>query len=120
MRISDWSSDVCSSDLVEIGARRECAERANFLVDRDAEAIAPGNQPWQLQGLIHSVYQAIPRDIEDDLVIFSVSIADLTAEHDIPRDENLAFELEALDRRVRGVADALARRARRRHPPGKA
>src|SRR3546814_16270134 len=99
--------------MVEIGARRECAERANFLVDRDAEAIAPGNQPWQLQGLIHSVYQAIPRDIEDDLVIFSVSIADLTAEHDIPRDENLALELETLACSLRAVADDLAWRTLR-------
>src|SRR3546814_16807203 len=96
--------------MVEIGPRRECAERAKFLVDRGAEAIAPGNQPWQLQGLIHSVDQALPRDIEDERVIFSVSIADLTAEPDIPSNENQAFGLEVVERRVGGGAVKRERR----------
>src|SRR3546814_12391180 len=42
MRISDWSSDVCSSDLLAaIGRRRDVArDRAAFGVLRDAHAFA--------------------------------------------------------------------------------
>src|SRR3546814_2253595 len=40
MRISDWSSDVCSSDLIEDGARREAREEANVEIRiRDILAI---------------------------------------------------------------------------------
>src|SRR3546814_4793779 len=40
MRISDWSSDVCSSVLVQIGAQRR-AERGVVDFDRDDEAERP-------------------------------------------------------------------------------
>src|SRR3546814_14739447 len=39
MRISDWSSDVCSSDLARLDAERE-ARQALWEADRAAEALA--------------------------------------------------------------------------------
>src|SRR3546814_9346250 len=51
MRISDWSSDVCSSDLRALGCARRvrrpgCGQRllacAHRIVDRDSEAPRPG------------------------------------------------------------------------------
>src|SRR3546814_20728541 len=53
MRISDWSSDVCSSDLVEIlgrEARAEAAEAGDHLVEdqQDAMAVADLAQPLQI------------------------------------------------------------------------
>src|SRR3546814_946932 len=46
MRISDWSSDVCSSDLLRQPPRDPAADAADAL-DRDAHALgAVGAQPF--------------------------------------------------------------------------
>src|SRR3546814_19530409 len=40
MRISDWSSDVCSSDLYELAEAEEGASQIEAMADADAERIA--------------------------------------------------------------------------------
>src|SRR3546814_6320798 len=45
MRISDWSSDVCSSDLVARRRYREGAQRAGLLAGRPVEATAQRGKP---------------------------------------------------------------------------
>src|SRR3546814_1056682 len=43
MRISDWSSDVCSSDLKTLAERRECVEgieRPRAIGDRHRDVVA--------------------------------------------------------------------------------
>src|SRR3546814_3341550 len=42
MRISDWSSDVCSSDLVKLGHTTKLA-----YVDQSRDALDPKNNVWQ-------------------------------------------------------------------------
>src|SRR3546814_12684808 len=39
MRISDWSSDVCSSDLVFFELAHDVGDRAGLLADRDVDAL---------------------------------------------------------------------------------
>src|SRR3546814_13022479 len=60
MRISDWSSDVCSSDL-STGGRRRARKRAEVLLDRLEElrlAIALGEVPLgQLEDLARVLSQ---------------------------------------------------------------
>src|SRR3546814_14916322 len=44
MRISDWSSDVCSSDLPRLRAGRHFPEHLLEIVGREGEAVAHGFQ----------------------------------------------------------------------------
>src|SRR3546814_1200538 len=44
MRISDWSSDVCSSDLVHRAARRAVPQDHRLPLVRDAERRNPGGR----------------------------------------------------------------------------
>src|SRR3546814_15183398 len=56
MRISDWSSDVCSSDLAGVGHQRlpvhlrreEFAEQAPHLLRRGARAVLPGHRSGEV------------------------------------------------------------------------
>src|SRR3546814_8873516 len=50
MRISDWSSDVCSSDLVALGERRELAAAQIVLVPA-IEAFDLGLAEVRIEGL---------------------------------------------------------------------
>src|SRR3546814_7200172 len=53
MRISDWSSDVCSSDLVgDDGGRGGARARARALEEEAADEIALGNDGVQRAGNI--------------------------------------------------------------------
>src|SRR3546814_20680498 len=60
MRISDWSSDVCSSDLIQIEARRAALDPAEQQVLDRVPRVAPLARPRtgsadrpQLEGLAH-------------------------------------------------------------------
>src|SRR3546814_5480065 len=68
MRISDWSSDVCSSDLGRIGTHRAVAAERELLrrvevaigelradADEQAQALAQGLQPRYLHGQLVEV-----------------------------------------------------------------
>src|SRR3546814_14510321 len=55
MRISDWSSDVCSSDLVELpacaGSKRGCVDRTRFsdgAIPGHVQPVSPAPQPFSI------------------------------------------------------------------------
>src|SRR3546814_6381558 len=50
MRISDWSSDVCSSDLADRGRARGWYDRAPAPPARRAAAGRPGGDGWYPDG----------------------------------------------------------------------
>src|SRR3546814_20498687 len=54
MRISDWSSDVCSSDLLTVGKRERVARQSNF--------------DETLRGRIDAAFPSIPGDRTRDHV----------------------------------------------------
>src|SRR3546814_7387917 len=102
MRISDWSSDVCSSDLVEFVQRREIGkvERIAFVIgeadpviDRDDELLRMiwfgrgerivGNGDGYGGRLDHLVYRCKARRL---------------AEHHVGRSEEHTSELQSLMR----------------------
>src|SRR3546814_13764921 len=63
MRISDWSSDVCSSDLIAIGVVNQAE-----LVDADREicprgVIALAVQQGLMKGLAHAGSVEVPRQL---------------------------------------------------------
>src|SRR3546814_13150446 len=68
MRISDWSSDVCSSDLVGIGAGDHAATQLQHLLDgvdrnvaraRDDHLLAVEIQPARAQHPLHEIDGAV-------------------------------------------------------------
>src|SRR3546814_6524229 len=98
MRISDWSSDVCSSDLVarqaiekDIGgdaARREPSrEFIAFLVDHDIAIAAAGREDHRRAVGLHRAEDVEPRP--DDMVEHAVAglwvVAALDDALDAPR-----------------------------------
>src|SRR3546814_6570951 len=63
MRISDWSSDVCSSDLDDVGQHREVIEDEG----EDADVEDFPDQPAEDVGLaVHGPEQAGQRDVDGD------------------------------------------------------
>src|SRR3546814_11177602 len=62
MRISDWSSDVCSSDLARQGLRRP-------LVEADVQA-APGVQARYTRTAQNEIYRQFHRLPNPDLVMY--------------------------------------------------
>src|SRR3546814_11825943 len=52
MRISDWSSDVCSSDLVAVGELGAQADTRQKLADAPP-ALLPGTHAMHAQRLLH-------------------------------------------------------------------
>src|SRR3546814_17031704 len=69
MRISDWSSDVCSSDLIEVGARQhEGAARFRHLGAVHGEVAVDVQRRWRPQaGTVQ--HRRTEQDVEVDDVL---------------------------------------------------
>src|SRR3546814_16980275 len=90
MRISDWSSDVCSSDL------KDAAGRAD-LDDARAELVQPAHLAARFLGAVdHRRLLAVHRRRKSAAVAMPAGSADHTACGDDARSRNIA----ALDRRL--------------------
>src|SRR3546814_2822338 len=84
MRISDWSSDVCSSDLLAAGQRRALRDRTRFEIDDIL--VAPGD----MLALVHDVEadrQAFGRKLAVDVAVGAIE-HHLTFVQGAPLDES--------------------------------
>src|SRR3546814_9117802 len=110
MRISDWSSDVCSSDLLDRAARRRMVERVAHLFPRHraklrgAKAVRSVHQPAD-RHFAHAVVKAHPhiagieRDRASPAVPGGVEAAvEAKAERGERRSEEHTSELQSLMR----------------------
>src|SRR3546814_2485979 len=64
MRISDWSSDVCSSDLIEPAARDDAATRETAVVIAEAQIVANGQPLVGIEAADQPVELAVERSEE--------------------------------------------------------
>src|SRR3546814_9200136 len=67
MRISDWSSDVCSSDLIDLLAPEQVAELASELDTDDAVAIIEDMEEDEQQAVLQAMEPEDRAAIEDAL-----------------------------------------------------
>src|SRR3546814_9804285 len=61
MRISDWSSDVCSSDLIEPAARDDAATRETAVAIAEAQIVANGQPLVGIEAADQPVELAVER-----------------------------------------------------------
>src|SRR3546814_2330351 len=66
MRISDWSSDVCSSDLADLWRIEKCPRQIHRILRRDdlLRAVQPGSRATQRQSSWAGVESVRPRQIK--------------------------------------------------------
>src|SRR3546814_1454851 len=101
MRISDWSSDVCSSDLVGIGEgssvggptwSSECAETIKVIIETYLAPLLIGKDATNLRELQHLMERAVTGNYSAKAAI-DVALHDLKA-----RSEEHTSELQSLMR----------------------
>src|SRR3546814_2869434 len=117
MRISDWSSDVCSSDLVYLRAAEEAAKVSSYLgkipqLDPSKENIADGlSEFFGVAAKLQLVSQPETSNLAGELVtrygeILMILLAKASPVHDLNTDIRIASDF--YDRNQAEVARALA------------
>src|SRR3546814_5477968 len=99
LRISDWSSDVCSSDLLALGAFRNVGADAERLFAGRGQDRAPDVRlrvdplPCRVQQLVH-----LTRDRVHSAFAVQANVGDLAHDLEFDRSEEHTSELQSLMR----------------------
>src|SRR3546814_10894709 len=72
MRISDWSSDVCSSDLSGVTIRLRSGLIPAFLLENIRRALVPREQIGTVLGRDETLQRMNPREQPDEVVLMAV------------------------------------------------
>jgi len=92
----------------EADTRRCCPQFAKLLIISQPHAIGPWRQPWQFERTIHIVDDAITAEVELDVAILAIHVAELTRNHEVGQKKKLPLGLDAFDCGVGGVPYDLA------------
>src|SRR3546814_9828143 len=97
MRISDWSSDVCSSDRIAARAVRRAAEQGGVVVGADAEE-HPGAAADQAGRRDRGILQRLPRHFQQQTLLRIDADGLARRDPEEQRSEEHTSELQSLMR----------------------
>src|SRR3546814_6882307 len=103
MRISDWSSDVCSSDLEEYYLKLSCPDRPGIVSSVSTALFSSGASILEAQQFDDPetdtfFMRVVARFLDDDAEGFKAAFVDIASRFEMDRSEEHTSELPSLIR----------------------